>query len=158
MKPIQFEEFEEVIQWWHNRTETENAWKIDFATLLKETDAKAEVHRKIAKESETKIAKNKEKIETLEKEIQNTDKEDEKDQKTSELNKLKTKNEDLKKIITTEKNTAETIYYSAFHLDFKNPAQNVETLHLEPEVLLQNVIDKENKILNLLNELKVELK
>jgi len=43
MKPIQFEEFEEVIQWWHNRTETENAWKIDFATLLKETDAKAEV-------------------------------------------------------------------------------------------------------------------
>jgi type I restriction enzyme M protein len=152
--PIQFEEFEEVITWWNNRTETENAWKIDFATLLSETDAKAEVHRKIAKESETKIAKNKEKIDTLEKEIQASDKE--KDKKTAEINNLKTKNEDLKKIATAEKNTAETIYYSAFNLDFKNPAQNVEILHLEPEVLLQNVIDKETKILNLLNELKTE--
>jgi len=155
--PIQFEEFEEVIEWWNNRTETENAWKIDFETLLNETDAKAEVHRKIAKESETKIAKNKEKIETLEKEIQNTDKEKEKDKKTAEINNLKTENEDLKKVATTEKQTAETIYYSAFNLDFKNPAQNTEILHLEPDVLLQNVIDKEIKILNLLNELKTEM-
>ena len=155
--PIQFEEFEEVIQWWTNRTENENSWKIDFETLLSEKDEKAEVHRKIAKESETKFAKNKEKIDTLEKQFSESDNEKEKVKTAEEIYRLKSKNEELKKIIATEKQTAETIFYSAFNLDFKNPAQNNEVLHLEPDVLLQNVIDKETKILELLNELKVEL-
>lgn len=154
--PIQFEEFEEVIQWWNNRTETENAWKIDFATLLSETDAKAEVHRKIAKDGETKIVKNKEKIDTLEKQLAETENEKDKQKTAEKISKLKTENEVLKKVITAEKSTADTIYYSAFNLDFKNPAQAQETQHLEPEILLQNVMEKETKILNLLNELKEE--
>ena len=154
--PIQFEEFDELIKWWNNRTETENTWKIDFATLLSQANAKADIHRKIAKDSETKIAKNKEKIDTLEKQLQTEENKKEKAKTAEEIDKLKTKNEELKKIVTTEKQTAENIYYAVFNLDFKNPAQNTEIVHLEPEILLQNVIDKETKILNLLNELKTE--
>lgn len=33
MKPIQFEEFNSLIDWWHNREENENAWKVKIEDL-----------------------------------------------------------------------------------------------------------------------------
>ncbi|WP_338813303.1 N-6 DNA methylase [Bernardetia sp. Wsw4-3y2] len=32
-KPIQFKEFEPILEWWNNRTENENAWKIEAKNL-----------------------------------------------------------------------------------------------------------------------------
>lgn len=37
--PIQYEEFADCIAWWNNRTESERAWKVPAADLLKRDDA-----------------------------------------------------------------------------------------------------------------------
>jgi type I restriction enzyme M protein len=37
-KPIQYEEFEELRNWWRNRKENENAWKINVDSLIKTTE------------------------------------------------------------------------------------------------------------------------
>ena len=34
MKSIQYEEFEKVIEWWGNRTESDNAWKVNIADIV----------------------------------------------------------------------------------------------------------------------------
>jgi type I restriction enzyme M protein len=88
-KPIQTEEFDQIKEWWNNRTENDNAWKVKLSDI-------------ISTDSEGKL-----------------------------LN---------------------------VNLDNKNPNRKNEFEYRDPAVLLKSIMEKEQIVLNLLDEIKAELK
>jgi type I restriction enzyme M protein len=53
---------------------------------------------------------------------------------------------------------AKAITANGFNLDIKNPSAQEDFEHLPPEVLLEDIVQKETRILEILNELRAELK
>jgi type I restriction enzyme M protein len=53
---------------------------------------------------------------------------------------------------------AKAITANGFNLDIKNPSAQEDFEHLPPEVLLEDIVQKETRILEILNELRTELK
>jgi type I restriction enzyme M protein len=53
---------------------------------------------------------------------------------------------------------AKAIAANGYNLDFKNPSAQEDFEHLPPEQLLEDIVQKETRILEILNELRAELK
>ena len=142
-KPIKVEEFEPIKKWWDNREENELAWRVDFTKVLEDAKAKAKPHFENAEKALKEASKLKSKIADDKK-------------KYKDVSKLETKLQEAETKAKIEKQTAESIYYSAFELDIKNPFIE-EQENLDPKELLTklNSLDKEISDLqtDLINEL-----
>ena len=156
-KPIKVEEFEPIKKWWDNRKESELAWKVDFTKVLEDAKTKAKPHfensEKAIKEAskiKRKIADNKSK---LKKDFLNFKDLGSLKLKIAKLEKQQSEAETKAKI---EKQTAESIYYSAFELDIKNPFIEAQE-NLDPKVLLNKLNTLDAEITNLQNDLINEL-
>lgn len=155
--PIDIKEFEPIKQWWTNRTESPLAWKINIAEIINNADQRAEIHRQNAQKATTKANDIKEKIRQNKEKLKS-----EQDEKKNE--KLKVKSEELENelletenLAKLESQTANSVYYSAFNLDFKNPHKAEEESH-DTNVLLKKLLHIESEITKLQTDLKNELK
>lgn len=143
--PIKVEEFEPIKKWWDNRVENEAAWRIDFTKVLEE--AKAKAHNENAEKATAEAQKIKQQI---------ADAKRDKEADAKKILKFETKLQEAETRARIEKQTAESIYNSAFELDIKNPHQAEQESH-DPQVLLKKLNKTEAEMLALQNDLMNEL-
>lgn len=143
-RPIQSEEFEPVKQWWFSRSENETAWKVNIAEVikLKESEAtaywnEAEAQREKARELKTEIGELKSK--------------NSQDQKIT----LKLKEQtEAERTAREKQQEGDGIYYSAFNLDLKNPNRKSEFEYREPSELINSIMEKEKRVMQLMEEIQ----
>jgi len=145
-KPIRLEEFEKEKVWWNNREESEVSWKVAFAQILNEAKEKSKPYYEKEKELKRESYSLKEKIAKLKKK-----------EKTSKvITELEAKLAGVETETRVAKQTADSIYFGAFYLDFKNP-NKVEEDFGDPVKMLEKfkAAEKEMAILqdNLVSEL-----
>jgi type I restriction enzyme M protein len=172
-KPIQFAEFAQVLEWWNNREEGECAWRVDFQAKYEDALHKAQPHWDAANEAE-------EDARTLESEcrdIQEQLKELERKlgalpPRDAKRQPLKAEKESLQATLQAkqqeadqerqkakeERATGDGLYWPVFNLDLKNPNAAEELEHLPPEQLIDDILEKEAQIMELLREIKAELR
>jgi type I restriction enzyme M protein len=143
-KPIQFDEFNDCMAWWNQREENENAWVVDYQRVINEKIDEARPFRDLAENAKKEAALLKSQIAKL-KEKDNADPE-----------KLKLQKQLAQKEREERENTAkaDSIYYSAFNLDRKNPNRRNDTEYVEPAEAIAAILEKERQILALMEEIQ----
>lgn len=167
--PIQFEEFSGLLAWWKNREEHEQAWRVDFKQLYDDAMSDATPHWQAAErageESRRLAARGKEladEIQALQRTLSGAtplfagkvDSQTRLDALTHERSELLGEETRQREIAKEEQARGDGIYWRIYNLDIKNPraAQGFE--HLPPEQLVRDIITKERRILELMNEIK----
>ncbi len=125
---MRFEEFKPVLDWWSNRTENEQAWKVDFKQKYAEAITEANPRYEAADKAKSRARR---------------------------YEKAKNSKAAAKQwqICKDEQAKADAIYWTIYNLDLKNPALDKAEVHREPEEIVQSIIDKENAILNIVSEI-----
>ena len=153
-KPMLPEEFDTLRKWWDKREETELAWKLGFADLLGQKEEEAQPYWDNAQGAKNKADKLKEQInqqkKKLKAEMTTSDEAILKKEIRLSESKLKAAEQEEKE----NQSQGDSIYYSAFNLDIKNPNKKGELEYQNPEKLVTQIIKREQHILELLNEIK----
>lgn len=165
--PMQYEEFGECLEWWNNRVENERAWKINFAAIYDRAKAEATPHWDAAKLANSKAAELSREYKELSERIQQLEKskfrllQEETAAITEELQALTTKREAIQQEETRQRELAreeqakgDGIYWVIYNLDSKNPNSRQDFEHQPPEVLVDDILSKEQRIAELLMEIK----
>jgi type I restriction enzyme M protein len=166
--PIQYEEFADCLKWWANREENEHAWRINFRQIYEEARAKALPHWDAAQKAETKAKA----LEKTEKELtekistqqkvadleQNSDKRrkmlDKVDSLKQERQQIQGQLREQRAIAREEQAAGDAIYWPIYNLDIKNPHAKQDFEHLPPEQLVEDILKKEQRIVELMAEMK----
>jgi type I restriction enzyme M protein len=170
-KPIQDDEFNECLAWWQNREENERTWKYNFRAAYDTAKAEAQPHWDAAREAEIKANQYNRQVKELEAQIKKIN--------TSILDfaasdKIKAQKEQIKALKEQQKQIQEqeryqrgiakesqakgdAIYWPIFNLDKKNPNAKDDFEHLPPEQLVADVWAKEQRIFEILGEIKTFL-
>lgn len=154
-KPIQNYEFEDIKKWWTNRKETELAWKVDFKGILADKTAQAQPFWDKATEAKNKIQTNKEALKKQEEKAK-AEKDNAKKRKKIETE-IKHLQKEIKKQEHIEKENqkqGDSIYWTAFNLDLKNPNKKGEYEYQAPEKLIASILKKENRIMELMKDIQ----
>ncbi len=160
-KPMEYREFDACLNWWNQREEGANAWKIPFAERLADALTKAQPHwnaAEVAKQQAT----------GLEKRLK------EQDKKVAELKRAKAGNDALsfaekqsadlqarvaeqRKRQRDEQSSGDGIYWPLFNLDIKNPNSLEALEHRAPEELVAEILEKERRVMGIMEEVRAEL-
>jgi len=146
-KPIRLEEFEKEKEWWKNREESEVSWKINLSEVIDKVVQNAKPHYEKEKELKREAYSLKEKLTKLKRE----------DKSNGEISKLEKKLQDTEANARTAKQTADSIYFGAFDLDYKNPNKVEEDLG-DPVKMLEKFRKAEQEMEVLQNNILEELK
>jgi type I restriction enzyme M protein len=171
-KPMQYEEFAHCIAWWTDRREDEHAWKVDFAAIHADAVARGQPHWNAADEARQQAATLIKEAEDLFAEIRllrdrakqplfaakegaKLDQEIEtllaqEGEKRAEAAALRNKAAEEQKI-------GDAIYWPIYNLDLKNPNSTEALEHLAPERLVEDILAKERRIIEIMHEIKAEL-
>jgi type I restriction enzyme M protein len=156
--PLQYEEFADCLAWWKNREENDHAWQIDFAAKYKKARAEAEPHWAAAETADAKAKELARDIREVNDELQRLKKSD---APAREVEKLEAKRDRLQVAEAAERERAkqeqvagDAIYWPIFNLDIKNPAAKDDFEHLPPEQLADDILRKEQRIAELMAEIK----
>jgi len=168
-KPIRIEEFAPEKEWWNNRTESELAWKVDFAAKQAAARSAATPHWQAAEEAENKAGALAKQIKDLNETIQELRKPDasliggNKGKQATEVQRLEDKRRLLqaeetaqRDLARQEKNAGDNIWYAIFNLDIKNP-NTIADDHGDPAELLADYHKLLAELSATRNTLKVEL-
>jgi type I restriction enzyme M protein len=170
--PMQYEEFADCLAWWKNRAENDRAWRIDFAAKYKQARAEAEPHWAEAETAEAKAKELARSAREIADEIQRLKKPEipllkntgETARNEKEIARLEAKRARLlaAEIEERERGKQEQaigdgIYWPVFNLDIKNPSAKEVFEHLPPEQLADDILRKEQRIADLMAEIKQEL-
>ncbi len=128
-KPMRFAEFQPEIDWWDNRQENEQAWRVNFTELKTDAEAKAKPHWQHADTLKQQAAHNG--ITPTEKLVL--------------LNQAK-----------EQQQAGDAIYNAIFNLDCKNPHKIAQDNH-DPESLLSHYTEQQQEIEALRQQLKTIL-
>ncbi len=171
--PIQFEEFSDLLAWWKNREETEQAWRVDFRRLYDDARKDATPHWQAAEQAgevaRQLAARGREladEIQVLQRTLSGSgaplfaakaDTQTRLDALKRERSELLAEETRQREIAKEEQTRGDAIYWRIYNLDIKNPrtAQGFE--HLPPERLVRDIITKERRILELMHEIKEAL-
>lgn len=152
-KPMLPEEFDELREWWDDRKETELAWKVDFASILEEKTTEAQPFWNQAQTAKTKSEKLKDQTDQQKKDVKKLEgKEKEALQKEIRSNETKIRTLDTEEKENQSK--GDTIYYAAFNLDIKNPNKKDEFEYKSPNLIIDSIIQREQKMLSLYSEIQ----
>ena len=146
-KPIRLEEFDKEKEWWKNREESEVSWKINLSEVIEKAVQNAKPHYEKEKELKREAYSLKEKLTQLKRE----------DKTNGEIAKLEKKLQETEASARTAKQTADSIYYGAFDLNYKNPNRVEEDLG-DPELMLEKQDNVLGKISETINNIKNTLK
>jgi type I restriction enzyme M protein len=145
-KPIRLEEFDKEKEWWKNRVESDVAWKINLSEVIEKAEQNAKPHYEKEKELKREAYSLKEKLTQLKRE----------DKSNGEIAKLEKKLQETEANARTAKQTADSIYYGAFDLDYKNPNKVEEDLG-DPVKMLEKFNKAEQEMEALQNSILDEL-
>lgn len=167
--PIKDEDFNECIEWWDNREVTDRAWKYDFRTDYERVVAKAMPFWNAAKEAEEK-AKQFERdereaadsIKRMQQTLQANSVSGEEDENIKKQIKALTEQSTLaienarqqREVAKEAKAKGDAIYDPIYNLDKKNPNNNQDFEHLSPEKLIEDVIKKERRIIQIIGDVR----
>ncbi|MGD9419469.1 MAG: N-6 DNA methylase [Verrucomicrobiota bacterium JB025] len=141
------------------RSENEQAWKIDFKGQLEAALAEAEPHWEAAKEAGSRAQKLERQAKDVQAEIRANGKDAAKKAKlTEKLKKLTEAAANDRKVQTEEQAAGDTAYWPIFNLDHKNPNSADALEHRPPEELVESILTKEREILRLMEEVQQEVK
>ncbi len=148
-KPMRFAEFQPEIDWWGNeadgfsaRVENEQAWRVNFAELKTDAEAKAKPHWQQAENLKQQAS-------TLNSEIKSLAK----DAPEEQINALKQQLDTLNQQAKEQQQASDAIYNAIFDLDCENP-HKVEQFSHDPAVLLSQYAKEQHAIEALRQQLK----
>lgn len=151
-KPMRFAEFQPEIDWWGNesdgfstRVENEQAWRMNFAELKTDAEAKAKPHRQQAETLKQQASALNSEIKSLAK-----------DTPEAQINTLKQQLDTLNQQAKEQQQAGDAIYNAIFNLDCKNP-HKVEQFSHDPVVLLSQYAKEQQEIDGLQQQLKAIL-
>lgn len=157
-KSLQYADFADCQSWWDNRVENDHAWRYDFKQALADAKQQAQPHWISAKQAQhkadaavTAINKATETLKTLEKASEQAK------ATLLEIAQLKQQESEQRTIAKDEQSQGDALYWAVFNLDQKNPITAQDFEHLPPEQLVASIIDKEQRILELMAEIKQSL-
>lgn len=158
--PLQVEDMAACKAWFtaKKRVENEQAWKINFKTLLGKAVAEATPHWEAAREANTRAHKLERRGKDTKEELRNNGKDAaQKAKLLAQLGELETAAAKERNIQTTEQATGDAIYWPLFNLDQKNPHSADALEHLPPSELVASILTKEREILRLMEEIQSEM-
>ena len=143
-KPIRLEEFDKEKEWWKNREESEVSWKINLSEVIEKAEQNAKPHYEKEKELKREAYSLKEKLTQLKRE----------DKTNGEIAKLEKKLQETEANARTAKQTADSIYYGAFDLDYKNPNGIAEDEDIELDFLIEKIEKSFKESTSILHNIK----
>lgn len=157
-KPMRLEEFDAEKAWWNHREESETSWKINLSELIEKALEDAKPHYEKEKDLKRESFNLKEKISQEKTLLKGVDKKErEKNEKQqSKIKKLEVSLQEAEANARTEKQVADSIYYGAFDLDFKNPNKVEEDLG-DPIRMLEKLKKTEADMEAMQNSILAEL-
>jgi type I restriction enzyme M protein len=171
-KPIQDNEFNECLAWWNNREENQSTWKYRFRETYDKAKAEAQPCWDAAREAEAianqctrKVKELDGQIQTLNASIldfapakQNKVIQDQIRTLKNEQAEAREEERQQRQIAKESQAKGDAIYWPIFNLDKKNPNARDDFEHLPPEQLVADIWAKEQRILEILGEIKTILK
>ena len=157
-KPMQDGDFEDCLTWWSDRTEHEQAWRYDFRTLYEAARTNAQPHWDGAKQAEAIANQSVRQIKELETQIQQADTPKQTQALKQQQKELQTTERSQREVAKREQATGDSLYWHIYNLDQKNPNAKTDFEHLPPEQLVADIWQKEQRILEILGEIKDVLK
>lgn len=158
--PLQVEDMVACKTWFtaKKRVENEQAWKIDFKTLLDKAVAEATPHWDAAKEANTRAHKLERQAKETKDELRGNGKDAaQKAKLQSQLAELETAAANERRIQSAEQATGDAIYWPLFNLDHRNPTSPDALEHCPPSELVVSILEKEREILRLMEEIQTEV-
>jgi type I restriction enzyme M protein len=160
-KPIRLEEIDKQKAWWKNREESEVSWKINLSEVIEKAVQNAKPHYEKEKELKREAFSLKEKLAQLKQSVKTVKTQviasPQSPQTNGEIAKLEKKLQETEANARTAKQTADSIYYGAFDLDYKNPNKVEEDLG-DPLKMLEKFKKAEQEMEALQNSILNELK
>lgn len=167
-KPMQESDFDGCFAWWNDRTEDTQAWKYDFKAAYDKAKSEAQPHWDAARKAEANANRNAKRVKELETQIQNTNASLLGLASAKQQVKVKQQIQDLKEeqkqaqaeerqereIAKQEQTKGDSLYWCVYNLDQKNPTAQNDFEHLPPEQLVADIWKKEQRILEILGEIK----
>jgi type I restriction enzyme M protein len=154
--PLQFDEFIQVLEWWNNREESPQAWKVDFAAKRAEAlEAATPLWQQAENERNAALVLNKS-IRELEQALQAVNggqKTDLQDQLRSAKSQYQY-HEQSAKLAQAE---GDALYWPIYNLDLKNPRTKVGLEHADPKDLVVSMRNHEGEIMRMLGEIETLL-
>jgi len=167
-KPIQDNEFNECLAWWNNREESYHAWRYNFRETYDKAKVEAQPYWDAAREYETSANQCARKVKELDGQIQTLNasildfappdqiKAQKVQIKLLKDKQVETREEEQQQRQFSKDSQAkgDAIYWPIFNLDKKNPNVINDFEHLPPEQLVADIWAKEQRILEILSEIK----
>ena len=169
-KPMRVEDFAECLAWFGaaEHEENEHAWRVDFRARYEDALARAKPHWDAAERATAEAARLEGEAKTVEARLKAADFDDlpllAGATETSVRAKLKTRHEALlaeaarqRALAREEQAAGDAIYWPVYNLDLKNPRAAQDLEHLPPAQLASDILEKERRIIALIEEIKAEL-
>jgi type I restriction enzyme M protein len=158
--PMQVEDMDPCKAWFtaKKRVENQQAWKIDFKTLLDKAVAAATPHWDAAKEANTRAHKLERQAKETKDEMRAYGKDAVHKAKLQiQLSELEAAAAKERKTQAAEQAAGDGIYWPLFNLDHKNPISPDALEHCPPGELVASIMEKEREILRLMEEIQIEV-
>jgi type I restriction enzyme M protein len=158
--PLQFEDFADCRAWWADRKETERAWKVPFAQELAAAKAKAQPHWDEADRMDGEAKAAARQAEDTAAEIGALNGDDAKGTKArrkaleAERDEWLAKEKQARDGSREARARGDAEYWPVFNLDRKNPNAKADLEHLPPEQLVADILEKERRILAIVEEVQ----
>lgn len=151
--PMQYEEFKPVLDWWNDRKENSQAWKVNFSAIYNEAVEKATPHWKQAEKERNNAIELGKLIRKCEKDISfsNNGKKEELQRRLRTL-KIDQQNHEVSAKAAQAK--GDDFYWPIYNLDHKNKKNKEVFLHSEPLDLIASMKGHESEVLDLLRKIE----
>jgi type I restriction enzyme M protein len=141
-KPLRIEEFDPIVAWWGSesdgfatRTESEQAWKIDFKTLKQEAEAKAKPHWDKAESLNNDASALVNQIKDLRESIKGEKKASKRSKVEDKITSLNEQIDALRQQAREQQSIGDRHFWPIYNLDIKNPNAPEEETQ-DPDKLL----------------------
>lgn len=151
--PLQYEELESALNWWHNREETPQAWRVDFAGKRAAALVAAEPHWQRAETERTAALALGKQIREREQAISAAANSDKVTLQT-QLRELKTRQQSHDANAKSAQSEGDALYWPIYNLDLKNPHAKAGLEHADPKDLIASMRSHETEVLRLLGEIE----
>jgi type I restriction enzyme M protein len=169
-KPLQFEEFADCTAWWPHRTEGAQAWRVDFRALYDDAIARATPHWTAAEQAgkhANDLARRRRELQEPIKAAQtrtriaNAADPAEASARLQALidqqAELQARELEARTRQQQEQAAGDAIYWPIYNLDLKNPSAQDDFVHLPPEQLAADVLQKAQRIAEIMAEVQKAL-
>lgn len=158
--PMQVEDLAACKEWFiaKKRVENEQAWKVDFKTLLDKAVAEATPHWDAAREASGRAHKLERQAKETKDELRANGKDAAQNAKLqARVDELETAAVKERKFQAEEQAAGDALYWPLFNLDLKNPNSTDALEHRPPHELIASILEKEREILRLMGEVQTEV-